>query len=178
MMKPRIVLIGAGGHGKVLIDTITLQGKYEIVGFVDSVLPVGEDVFKNYKVILSQNELSKLNNFADFFIIAIGNNLIREKLYSKAKKYTKPATITHPSAIIGSNVSIEDGAVILANTIVNAYSCIGENTIVNAGVIIDHECKIGSHVHLSIGTLVGSNSTISDKTTTQIGQHINSFSKI
>jgi len=177
-MKPRIILIGAGGHGKVLIDAITLQGKYEIVGFVDSALSVGSEICENYKVILSQNELSKLNNVADFFIIAIGNNSIREKLYYEAQKYIKPATIIHPSAIIGSSVSIEEGSVVLANTVINTYSSVGKNTIVNTAAIIDHECKIGSHVHLSIGTLVGSNSIITDNTTTQIGQHINSFSKI
>ncbi len=66
----------------------------------------------------------------------------------------------------------------LANTVINTYSSVGKNTIVNTAAIIDHECKIGSHVHLSIGTLVGSNSIITDNTTTQIGQHINSFSKI
>ncbi|MFZ4401731.1 MAG: hypothetical protein ACOYO1_17000 [Bacteroidales bacterium] len=177
-MKPRIILIGAGGHGKVLVDTIILQGKYEIVGFVDSSLAVDTEIYRKFKVILAQNELNKMSNFADYFIITIGNNIIRERLFKEAENYLKPALIIHPSATIGSDVTIGDGSVVLSNSIINTCSYIGKNTIVNSGVIIDHECKIGSHVHLSIGSLVGSNSIISDNTTTDIGQHINSFSKI
>ncbi len=178
MIKPKIILIGAGGHGKVLVDAILLQGKYEIAGFVDSTIAVDTEIYRNYKVILSQNELNKISNCADFFIVAIGNNSIREKLFIEAGKYIKPAIIIHPSAIIGSDVSIGDGTVILINSVINSCSRIGKNTIVNSGVIIDHECQIGNNVHLSIGTLVGSNTMIENSLTTTIGQHIQSFSKI
>jgi len=178
MIKPKIILIGAGGHGKVLVDAIILQGKYEIAGFVDSKIDIGTEIFRNYRVILQQNELSKISNYADFFIVAIGNNTIREKIYAEAEKYIKPAIIIHPSAIIGSDVSIGDGTVVLINSVINTCSRIGKNAIVNSGVIIDHECTIGSHIHLSIGTLVGSNTVIGDNITTSIGQHIQSFSKI
>jgi len=177
-MKPKIVLIGAGGHGRVLIDAILSQNKYEIVGFVDTALSIGTVISGNYKVILLQNELHKLDSLADFFIISIGNNSTREKLYNEAEKYIKPAIIIHPTATICPNVIIEDGTVIMAKTFINTSCTIGKNTIVNAGVIIDHDCKIGNHVHLSIGTLVGSRSIIFDKTTTTIGQHINSFSNL
>ena len=66
----------------------------------------------------------------------------------------------------------------LANAVISSSTIIGENTIVNAGVIIDHDCKIGCHIHLSIGTLVGSNSEISDSHKTSIGSRIEPFSKI
>ncbi len=177
-MKPRIVLIGGGGHGRVLIDAILAQDKYEIVGFVDTALSIGSVISGNYKVVLSQNELYNLGDVADFFIIAIGNNLIREQIYNEAVKYCKAAIIIHPSATICPNVVIEEGTVIMAKTFINTSCTIGKNTIVNAGVIIDHDCKIGNHVHLSIGTLVGSRSVIADKMTTSIGQHINSFSNL
>ncbi len=177
-MKPRIVIIGAGGHGKVLCEGIIAEGKYELIGFVDHSIAVGTKVIFDYKVILSESEMDKLSTLADFFIIGIGNNKTRAKLFRELSKILKPATIIHPSAIISKSAVLNNGSVCLANTVMNANSIVGENTIVNSGVIIDHECTIGSHVHLSIGTMVGSNSVVEDFSTTPIGANINPFSKL
>jgi len=177
-MKPKIVIIGAGGYGKVVLDAIQLANAFEVVGFVDSATLVGTVVLNNIKVVATQDNISSLKNEAEYFIVAIGNNKIRKELSSIAILNFKAATIIHPSAIIGLDVKIGVGSVVLANAIVNVNSKVGQNVIVNAGVIIDHDCTIGSNIHLSIGTRVGSNSSISNYVTTSIGQNINSFSKI
>lgn len=177
-MKPKIIIIGAGGHGKVVCDAILAQGTFEVVGFVDASLPVNTSVFQSYKVIAEQSKINSLNTIAEFFVVAIGNNKIREELSVIAAKVMKPAIVIHPSATIAITASVGEGAVILANAVVNADAMISENTIVNSGVIVDHDCKIGKYVHLSIGTMVGSNSAVADYVTTSIGQKINSFSKI
>ena len=65
---------------------------------------------------------------------------------------------------------------IFANSTITSGSSIGKNTIINANVVVDHDCKIGSHVHLKIGALIGSNSIISDSTTIQIGEVVSEFS--
>ncbi|OFX21251.1 MAG: hypothetical protein A2033_11095 [Bacteroidetes bacterium GWA2_31_9] len=176
-MKPKIVIIGAGGHAKVICDAILAKSDFEIVGFVDSTIPVGTVIMNNFKVIIEQNELTNLKKHADFFIIGIGNNKIREELYNKLKSFLKPTSIIHPTAFIASNAIINSGTVCLANSIISANCTIGENTIINAGSIIDHESIIGNNVHISIGTLVGSNSIIGNNITTKIGQVYNSFSK-
>ena len=177
-MKPEIVIIGAGGHGKVVCDAIIAQGQYNIAGFVDDSHAVGETITGDYRVIATQNNIHTLKTTIDYFIVAIGNNQVREKIYNASKQYLKSATVIHPSAMIGSNVKIGEGTVVLANAVINSSSNVGENSIVNAGVIIDHDCKIGSHAHLSIGTMVGSNSEISDCHKMPIGSRIESFSKI
>lgn len=177
-MANRIVIIGAGGHGKVVCDAILAQNKYEIIGFADVAVPVGTAIINGYKVIAAQNEIELLKEKAEYFIIAIGNNRIREQAFFFAKKKLQPAVIIHPSAVIGSEVIIGGGAVILANALVNAFSSIGENTIVNAGAVIDHDCVIGAHAHLSIGTVTGSNSMIGDYYTSSIGERMAAFSKI
>ncbi len=177
-MKSKIMIIGAGGHGKVLCDVIVAQGLYEIVGFVDSVVPVGTLITNGYKIVASQENIDKLKNAADFFIIAIGNNEIRKMLFETASSFLKPAVIIHPSAVIGTDVTVGEGAVVLANAVINAFSVVGANTIVNAGVVVDHDNIIGSHVHLAIGTMVGSHSIIADSFSSQIGERINSFSKV
>ena len=177
-MKSEIVIIGAGGHGKVVCDAIIAQGEYNVAGFVDDTLAVGDMITSKYKVIATQNNIHSLNNVVDYFIVAIGNNQVREKAYNTSKQYFKPATVIHPSAVIGSNVKIGTGTIVLANAVINSSSNVGENTIVNTGVIIDHDSIIGNHIRLSIGTLVGSNSEIADYYTSSIGDKINSFSKI
>ncbi|OFY83770.1 MAG: hypothetical protein A3F72_07265 [Bacteroidetes bacterium RIFCSPLOWO2_12_FULL_35_15] len=177
-MKPKIVIIGAGGHGKVVCDAIIAQNKYEVAGFVDLSISVGEVVANNFKVVASQKDISILRKFADYFVVAIGNNSIREKIFEEAKLVLEPSVIIHPTAVIGSDVSIAEGCVVLANTVINVSSLVEHNTIVNVGTVIDHDCKIGANVHLSIGTMVGSNSHISSSFTSEIGQKINSFSKI
>ena len=177
-MENRIIIIGAGGHGKVVCDAIIAQQKYNIIGFVDASVAVGEIVTSGLKVIAAQDELQTLKGKADFFIVAIGNNEVREKIFLSAGSILKPAIVIHPSAIIGSAVTIGNGSVVLAYSVVNASSVIGTNTIINAGVIVDHDCRIGNNVHLSVGTLVGSNSEVGDKQTTAIGFAVTSFSKI
>ena len=177
-MKNKIIIIGAGGHGKTVCETILAENKFEVAGFVDSTVAIGTPIISGYKVIASQNDLHSLKNIANYFIVAIGNNNTRKELYDSLKQILQPATIIHSSAIISLSAKLGKGNVILAGAIINAYTIIGENIIVNSGVIIDHECNIGSHVHLSIGTLIGSNSHIANDFTSKIGERIESFSKI
>lgn len=177
-MKQKIIVIGAGGHGKVVSDAIIAQDKYILVGFVDVLLPIGTEVIGGFKVIEKQENLHLLKSKADVFLVAIGNNKVREVLFHLAAEYLSPAIVIHPSVILGSNVSIGEGTVILANAIISAFSEIGNNTIINASSVVDHECRIGSNCHISIGTMVGSNSVVEDNYTSSIGENISSFSMV
>ena len=178
MMKEKIVIIGAGGHGKVICDAVVAQNKYDLLGFVDDALPIGSVVLNGYKVIEKQKNIQNLKDLKCLFIVAIGNNEVRERIYNLAAEFLEAAIVIHPAAIIGSEVKIGKGSVILANGMVNACSQLGINSIVNVNAIVDHDCMIGDYVHLSIGSLVGSNSTICDYYATTIGEKIPAFSKI
>ena len=175
-MNPKIVIIGAGGHAKVVCDAILSKNEFSVVGFVDANVPVDTEVMNGLKVILPQQKLEELKGRAEYFIVAIGNNKVREDLFKKLSGILKPATIIHSKAVVAPSATLKEGSVFLANSVVSAYCTIGENCIINAGVVVDHESMIGNHVHLSIGTLVGSNSVINDHTVTAIGQGFNSFS--
>jgi len=177
-MKSKIIIVGAGGHGKVVCDAILAQNQYEIVGFLDGTVAIGSEITKKFKVLETPENITKLTDAAEYFILAIGNNKIRAKFFELSQKIFKPAIIIHPSAVIGLEVHIAEGSVVLGNAVINAFSSIGKNTIINSGTVVDHECKIGNHIHLSIGTIVGSNSEIADYHTSSIGARIESFSKI
>ena len=172
-MKKELIVIGAGGHAKVVLDTIKNQGIYSVKGFCVDDVPVGQKVL-GYTVI-DNAQISEIGEDRSvFFIVAIGDNNARKIFFENAlKKYT-PAIIIHSSAVIGSNVVIGDGSVVLANVVINADAKIGINTIVNTGVIIDHDSQIGNHSHLSLGTVVASKLKISDGYLSGIGSKIQS----
>jgi sugar O-acyltransferase (sialic acid O-acetyltransferase NeuD family) len=177
-MKEGIVIFGAGGHGKVIADAIIKAGEYNLIGFVDSKLPIGTGVFGNYKIIETQDNISSLVNDSTKFVIGIGNNEVRKMIYTQFSNALAWATVIHPSALIAGDVKIAEGSVLLANAVVNASSIIGQFTIIDSGVIVDHECEIGDFSHLSIGTLVGSNSKLKSNLKTDLGQVIQPFTEI
>lgn len=150
----KIIVIGSGGHARVVADIILTREKelkedLKIIGFLD-------DNFKNLKYnnifnIPILGELSIINNLDKedyFFIIAIGNNIIREKIsrtYNELKYYTA----IHPKSIISRNVEIGEGTVVMPNVVINPNSNIGKHCIINTSSVIEHDNKIGDFVHVS-----------------------------
>jgi sugar O-acyltransferase (sialic acid O-acetyltransferase NeuD family) len=175
-MENKIVIIGAGGHAKVVADAVIKQGQYVIAGFADDAKPLNTVINKRFSVIAKTNEIKKIAGAADYFVIAIGNNKTRSELFELFMDKMKPATIIHPSAVISENVKIGEGTVILANAVINEDSEIGNNCIINSMALIDHETKIGDNVHISQGSIVGSNCDIKPFYSTDLGECIDSGS--
>lgn len=171
-MKQSLIIIGAGGHGKVVYDAVKSQSIYTIAGFADLNLPVGSVVIDNASVICHQNDLLSLKDNIDCFIVAIGNNNIRLELFNKMASVFKPATIIHSSAVLGTNVVIGEGTVVLANTLLNTNCKVGKNSIINSGTIVDHDAVIGDHVYLKLGTIVCNDVHVQDFTTSLPGEVI------
>lgn len=154
----KIVIIGGGGHAKVIIDLINVCGSYEIAGIVDAQLDIG--VFVSGVAVLGDDRiLSEL--YEDGLrnaCIAVGSvkdNSKRRALYEKVKNagFLAPVLI-HPSAVISGKSHVREGAQIMAGAIVQTDSSIGENTIVNTGAIVEHDCIIGDHVHICPGAVI------------------------
>src|ERR1051325_4869923 len=110
-MKKELIIIGAGGCAKIILDAVIKQEMFKVKGFCIDTFPIGEKIFDNYSVI-DNTQLSTLKkNNKIFFIAAIGDNMSRKLFYETASKKFEPATIIHPSAIIGSRVFIGKGSV-------------------------------------------------------------------
>jgi acetyltransferase EpsM len=177
-MTDRLIIIGAGGHAKVLCDAVMSTDKYEIMGFCDDNYPIGTKV-NGFEIIGKTIMNTSKLPINCHFIIAIGNIEVRKKLFNYyLLKKIPSALIIHSSAIIGSNVKIGKGTVVLPHAIINSGTDVGQNCLIDSGVIIDHDCKIGNNSHLKIGTLVGNNSIILEEYVSSIGEIIPSFSKI
>ena len=174
-MKPKLIILGAGGHAKVIADAVLKSKQFEIAGFLDDSTAVGTKVMNGYCVLGCIADIEKMKSLTDFFVLGIGNIQIRKNIVQTWGERVRWATIFHPAVSIAEGVELGRGTVVLANAVVNWGAKIGSFSIVDSGVIVDHECRVGDFVHLSIGTCLGSNSCISAETKTIPGQVIQPF---
>ena len=165
----KLILIGAGGHAKSIIDSIDTN-KYELVGFIDQ----SSEEKSCMELPIIAHDLEELENKEDYtYFVAIGNNEIRKNWYNKLKENNlKVATIIDKTAIIAKTAVVGEGTFVGKLAIINSEAVVGNNTIVNTKALIEHCCKVGSHVHISTnsvlngdvevgeGTFVGSSSVI------------------
>lgn len=151
-MSKKVVIIGAGGHAKVIADIIQKSGDI-VYGFLDDNIEKGTIIAnnENLKVIGDLNARFSLpvTHSELEFIIAIGDNKRRKEVAEKNVPNIKFYTAIHPSAIIGLDVTIEAGTVIMANACINASTKIGKHCIINTGTIIEHDNVIKDYVHVS-----------------------------
>lgn len=142
-----VIIIGAGGHAKVITDIIQKSGD-NIKGFIDSKRCKGE--FLGYPILGNNSDYIKFSDC--YFVIAIGNSKAREKIYNDMKTM-KWYTAIHPSASISSiGVSIDIGTVVMPNAVINTDAKIGKHCIINSSSTVEHDNKIDDYVHVSVGT--------------------------
>lgn len=173
----KVAIIGGGGHARVLSEIISQDPELSLAGCFDDSLEPGAELWNGAKVLGSVNELGKTTDEVDGYVIGIGNNSVRKKINGKHPDLNWISLI-HPRAIVSPSAKIGAGSVVLAGAVVSANAVIGRQVIVNANVTVDHDSKIGNYVHLSIGSQVGSNSTIEESCLIGIGQIVPSFSTI
>lgn len=164
-----IVIIGAGGHAKVIADIILKRRELfnenlNIVGFLD-------DNFENlnynkiFKIpILGKIDLiEKLESEKHYsYIIGIGSNTIRERIGNKYP-YLNYYTAIHPTAVLGLDISLENGSVVMANAVINSGTRIGKHCILNTGSLVEHDVIIGDFCHVSPNSVLCGTIKIGDK---------------
>lgn len=140
-----LIIIGAGGHGRVIFDIALSLNKYKTVSFLDD------------QKVGAKNVLGKVSDFSKFltsheFVVGIGDEKIREKISLMLKDSgAKIVSLVHEKAVIGSDVSIGNGTVVMAGAVINNGAKIGECVIVNTCASIDHDCMVGDYTHVSVG---------------------------
>lgn len=147
-----LLIYGASGHAKVVIDIVEKEGKYRISGLLDDDESLHGESFYGYSIIGGGEQLEQKIYAHCKLFIAVGSNQARHRLYERYKTYEYEfARIVHPSAQIGRGVSIGLGAVIMAGAVINADTVIGQQVIINTGATVDHDCVIGDFAHISPG---------------------------
>ena len=175
-MKKKIVLIGGGGHCKVIIDAIEGCGEFNIYGIVDSSLPKGTPVL-NIEVLGKDDILPELfkKGISHAFISvgSIGNCEIRKKIYKNLKAIGfKLPVIIHPKAVISKYAELGEGTFVAAGAVINAGTKIGKNVIINTSSSVDHDCEIGDFVHIAPGATLSGGVKVGDNTHIGVGASI------
>jgi len=163
-----ILLIGAGGHCKVVIDSIKEKNEFNGISLIDPSMQIGEAI-SGITVIGKDEDLQCLFNqgykYAFITVGSVGNTDIRKRLFKFLKKigFSLP-TIVDRSAKISPYTNIMEGAYIGRNAVVNSHTTIGSCAIINTGAIIEHDNVIGDFVHISPGAVLSGNVKIGNNT--------------
>ncbi len=185
-MKEKIILIGGGGHCHSVIDVIEQEDKYEIIGIVDKKELIGNDIL-GYKIIACDDDLETIFRTCKNAIITIGqieSNTIRLKLFNKLKEigFTLPIIIS-PLAYVSKHSFIDEGTIIMHQSLVNANVKIGKNCIINTKALIEHDVTIEDNCHISTASvlngavLVKANTFFGSNATSKQCIEINGFIK-
>jgi len=147
----KVILIGAGGHARVILDTLLEEGLHEIIGLVDDNPELlGKEVF-GVQIIDSTHHLDRWLDRAKGVIVGIGDNHIRSLKFRDAlNRGFEAVRAVHPSAVIGRQASLGPGTAVFANAVLQNRVMLGAN-VINTAATVDHDCVIGDHVHLAPG---------------------------
>jgi len=167
--KEKLLIIGASGHGKVVADIALRMNRWNYIAFLDD------------KVLNSSMTIDVIGKSSDAFtyckdydiFVAIGNNTIRETIQTELELAgaTIPILI-HPNAILGEQVEIAIGSVIMAGVVINCCSKIGKGCIINTGSSLDHDNNIDDFVHISPGVHLAGTVKVGKSTWIGIGSTV------
>ena len=152
-MKP-LIIIGASGHGKVVAD-IAIKNGYRDIMFVDDDIEKKECI--GFPVVGKTIDAIALEGDK---IIAIGDATVRRKIHKEINQIA----LIHPDAVIGNKVTIGEGTVVMAGTVINPDTSVGCNCIINTCASIDHDCRIADYVHVSVGAHICGTVSIGEET--------------
>ena len=172
------VIIGAGGHGWVVLDIMQHEGRHGVVWFLDSNPDLHGRLMDGVEVLGPIQRLASLKEQGvQGAIVAVGHNGTRRSFGEQVQRLGHElVSAIHPSANIASNVSIGRGVVVAAGALVCAHCQIGDGVILNTGCLVDHETMIGTACHLCPGVKIAGRVTIESGAFVGIGatviQHV------
>ena len=155
-MRP-LLLIGAGGHARSLIDLIETQGEWHIQGLIGLPEQVGSTVL-SYPVLGTDDDLPTLRSTCPAALLGLGqlpDPALRQRLASQLKHldFLCPVVVS-PHAVVSRHAILGEGSVVGHGAIVNAGAAVGVHCTVNTRALIEHDAQVGDHCHLSTGSLV------------------------
>lgn len=162
-MNKNLLILGAGGHGRVVKEVAEGMGVFEKIDFLDD-NPDCEDAIG----LCIDNE--KFTGVYSYAFPAFGNNELRMKWIKRLEEngFTIPVLI-HPTAFISPSAAVYPGTVVVAKAIVNTNSVIERGCIVSVGAIVDHDTFVGYGCHIDCGATVKANCEIKPFTTVKSG---------
>jgi UDP-perosamine 4-acetyltransferase len=150
------LIVGAGGHGKVVLEILRAAGQYHPVVFVDADPALTGAVVHDLPVIGGINQLGKLRKKnIQHAIVAIGDNRARRRYATMLIEHGfKLINAVHPTAVISATATLGGNVVVAAGAVVCTDARIGDSVIINTAAVVDHECQIADAAHICPGALL------------------------
>ena len=150
-----VLVIGAGGHAKVVIATLRASGT-DVAGVLD------DDATKHGSLVLGVPVLGALDRAVEGeheVVIAVGHNAARKRI-AESITGVRWATVVHPSAVVHETVRLGTGTVVFAGAVIQPDTLVGAHAIINTGASADHDNDLGDYVHLAPGTRLAGDVTL------------------
>ena len=164
-MSIPIIILGSGGHAKVLIDVLRIRD-IKVVGITSIELQDINKKLNGINVIGNDEAIFRYSPESVHLVNGIGYTGKTEKRrelfdFFKGKGYSF-AGVIHPSAVVSLDVQMDEGVQVMAGAVIQTGSKIKKNTIINTKVSVDHDCVIGAHVHLAPGVTISGGVQVAD----------------
>ncbi len=163
-----ILVLGAGGHGKVVADILQCAGA-EVLGFLD------DNPATWGSQVLDLPVLGAIETYARYqpagLVLGIGANRVRRTLVERLGPDAAPLwyNAIHPRSTVARSSRLGRGVVIVAGAVVNPEARLGDHVIINSGATVDHDCVLGSYVHIAPGANLAGGVSVGEESLVGIG---------
>lgn len=173
----KVVLIGAGGHARVVLDAARASGAFEIIAVVDARGDLKGSKFEGLEVVGDESAIAPLRTQGVVAaLLGVGSvdvRDVRRALFARMAAFGLDLPVVrHPAAVVSATATIGPGSVIFANATVNPGARIGANVIVNTAAIVDHDVQIGDHAHISPGAHLAGGVSVGEGSHVGIGASV------
>lgn len=159
-----IIIVGAGGHGKVVADALRASGEL-VLGFTDRDTALTSPA-EGQSILGNDDLLSECDRGLVRLALGVGSTRpgdVRRKVHNHFRqKGFRFATVIHPSAVVAEDVVLEDGCQVMAGAVIQPGSRLGTCSIVNTNASVDHDCIIGSFAHIAPGVTLSGGVVLGD----------------
>lgn len=153
-MLHRLLIIGAGGHGRSIAESALLSGRWNDIAFADDNYPK-KTTTGGWPIISDSNNLANALNHFNGVVVAMGNNSARAEKLSQLEALNAPiVSIVHPRAFVSATAELGAGTTVMANATIGANAVIGRGCILNANSCADHDSQMGDFAHLGVGVVL------------------------
>lgn len=157
--KGKLLVFGAGGHGKVVADVARSAG-WTLAGFVDDAPERDGTAIWGLPVTSLERIRREAPELASF-ALGVGDNGARARCHARLREAgLAVVSLVHASAAVAPSARLGEGTVVMANASVNPDARLGAGCIVNTGAVVEHDCELGDYVHLSPNAALGGGVTI------------------
>jgi len=174
---PSVIGIGAGGHAKVIIDILRLNGEFDLIGLIDSDSSRLGDQVLGVSVLGGDDRLESLYQdgvrHAFIGVASLAKTENNKLIFERIRKLGFDiVNAVHPSAVVAGDVKIGQGTRIFGGAVINPGTSLGDNVVVNTGAIIDHDCVIGDHSQIAPGARLAGGVTVGEGSIVGIGSTV------